>query len=141
MGRARLKALVPKLVRVGRVTQRQGNGEVMVDTVLLELRSERRLIDARRLASVLGVSVYQVARAVRVSRQLLYRHPDAPKIQRRAAALEQILANLIQLYGGEAAARAWLKTLSPLFGGRSAWDFIQEEPNGLETVQMIVEKT
>ena len=111
----------------------------MVNTVLLELRSERGLIDARRLASVLGVSVNQVARAVRVSRQLLYRHPDAPKIQSRAAALERILADLTQIYGSEEAARAWLKTPSPLFGERSAWDLIQEEPNGLEAVQMVVE--
>ena len=110
-----------------------------MNTILLKLRSKRGLIDARRLASALGVSVNQVARAVRVSRQLLYRHPDAPKIQRRAAVLEWILADLIQLYGSEEAARAWLKTPSPIFGERSAWELIQEEPNGLEAVQMVVE--
>jgi len=111
----------------------------MVNTVLLELRSERGRIDARRIAEFLQVSVPQVARAVGASHQLLYRYPDAPKIQARAAELERILANLIELYGGKEVARAWLKTPSPLFGGKSAWELIQTEPQGLEAVGMVVE--
>ena len=110
-----------------------------MNSVLLELRSERGRIDARRVAEFLQVSVNQVARAVGTSRQLLYRHPDAPKIQARAAALERILADLILLYGSEEAARAWLKTPSPVFGNRSAWELIQAEPRGLEAVGMVVE--
>jgi len=110
-----------------------------VHTVLLELRSERGMIDARRLADFLKVSIHQVARAVGASRQLLYRHPDAPKIQARAAELERILADLLALYGGEEAARAWIKTPSPVFGGKSAWALIMSEPRGLEAVRMVVE--
>jgi len=111
----------------------------MVNPVLLEIRSERGLIDARLVARFLGVSVSQVGRAVGVSRQLLYRHPDAPKIQPRAAELERILADLIAIYGSEEAARAWLKTPTPIFGGRSAWELIQNEPHGLTAVRMVVE--
>ncbi len=111
----------------------------MVNTILLELRSERGRIDARRVAEFLQVSVHQVARAVGASCQLLYQYPDAPKIQVRAAELERILATLVELYGSEEAARAWLKTPSPLFGGKSAWELIQTEPKGLEAVGMVVE--
>ena len=106
---------------------------------MLELRSERGRIDARRVAEFLQVSVQQVDRAVGAGRQLLYQYPDAPKIQARAAELERILAGLIELYGSEEAARAWLKTPSPLFGGKSAWELIQTEPQGLEAVAMVVE--
>ncbi|WP_287371555.1 MbcA/ParS/Xre antitoxin family protein [Oceanithermus sp.] len=104
-----------------------------------KLRSKRGHYDTRRIADYLGVPLKQVAEATGVSRQLLYQHPDAPKAQPRAAAIERIIAGLQALYGTPEAVRAWMKTPALVFGGRTAWEVIRTEPQGLEAVEAYVE--
>ncbi|ADR37834.1 hypothetical protein Ocepr_2386 (plasmid) [Oceanithermus profundus DSM 14977] len=108
-------------------------------TPVKELRSKRGRYDTRRIADYLGIPLKQVAEATRVSRQLLYQHPDAPKAQARAAAIERIIADLQTLYGSPEAVRAWMKTPAPVFGDQTAWEMIRLEPQGLEAVEAYVE--
>jgi len=93
--------------------------------------------DAQRMADFLGVRPAEIARYLGVHRSTVLRHPTGPKIQAKAAELEFLFAELWRLLGSAESARAWLKTPSPFFQGKTALELIEE--NQGEIVRAVIE--
>jgi len=84
------------------------------------------LYHAKRMAGVFGVRPSQLARPLGVNKSTVIRHPTAPKLQGPAARLEQLFYDLERMLGSPERARAWLKTPSEIWGGKTAWDLIED---------------
>ena len=98
-------------------------------------------IDAKKLATVLGVKQAELARALKVDRRVLGNKPTLPKFQERAAMLERALAILIDYLGSVETTRAWFQTPNPNLENRTPWEVcenVEEFPKGLEAVVHMV---
>ncbi len=98
-------------------------------------------IDAKKLATVLGVKQAELARALKVDRRVLSNKPTLPKFQERAAMLERALAILIDYLGSVETARVWFQTPNPNLKNHTPWEAcenVEEFPKGLEAVVRMV---
>jgi hypothetical protein len=107
-----------------RGTQMSGSA-MSVELAELHCPESGRL-DARRIAEYLNVPLTQVARALGVKYQTLYKTPDGPAVQPSLFAIKRVLDILVRVIGERATILAWLNTPHPDLGGRTALAMILE---------------
>jgi len=108
-----------------------------------EFRNEGGEYDAKAIAETLGISLGTAARILGVSTSTASRNPDSAKIRKRAAKLERLFAELMELYDDPDYVRAWLKTPSSFWareGEISPLELMAEKDWGLERVSGVVNK-
>jgi putative toxin-antitoxin system antitoxin component (TIGR02293 family) len=93
---------------------------------------------ALRLATLLAISVEEMAQVLGVSGRGLRKNPDSPKLQARLARMVQVVQNTRDLFQGSLEyARIWLKSPHPALDGQSPFALIQQ--GNLEAVEDLLE--
>ena len=94
--------------------------------------------DALRLASILVVSVEEMASILEVTGRGLRKNPDSPKLQARLARVVRIVQNTRELFQGSLEyTRIWLKSPHPALEHQSPLAVIQD--GHIEAVEDLLE--
>jgi hypothetical protein len=106
--------------------------------VIKDLRDRHGLLDPRRVAPALGMTVTQLAKCLELEEEALVKAPRAPELEERLEPFAMVVGVVRDVYGGDSKrVRVWLRTPRPEIGGRTPNEALCE-PGGIHSVVQFV---
>jgi hypothetical protein len=103
-----------------------------------DLRDRHGLLDPRRVAPALGMSVTQLAKCLELEEEELVKAPRSPDLEAWLEPFAMVVGVVRDVYGGDAKrVRVWLRTPRPEIGGRTPNEALCE-PGGIHGVVQFV---
>lgn len=106
--------------------------------VIKDLRDRHGLLDPRRVAPALGMTVAQLATCLEMKEEVLVKAPRPPELEARLEPFAMVVGVVRDSYGGdESRVRVWLRTPRPELGGRTPNEALCD-PGGIQAVVQFV---
>ena len=106
--------------------------------VIKDLRDRHGLLDPRRVAPALGMTVSQLAKCLEMEEEALVKAPRSPELEERLEPFAMVVGVVRDVYGGDAKrVRVWLRTPRPEISGRTPIEALCE-PGGIHSVVQFV---
>lgn len=106
--------------------------------VIKDLRDRHGLLDPRRVAPALGMTVAQLAKCLEMEEEALVQAPRSPDLEARLEPFAMVVGVVRDVYGGDdKRVRVWLRTSRPEIGGRTPIEALCE-PGGIQAVVQFV---
>jgi response regulator RpfG family c-di-GMP phosphodiesterase len=104
---------------------------VMVKSIAEMRNKQSGRLDAKRTASVFGMTLADVARSIGKSLQAVHRTPDSKSLQSALFPYERIASAITQISSADNALKIWLNTPNDAFPGKLPVELITEGRAGL----------
>jgi hypothetical protein len=106
--------------------------------VIKDLRDRHGLLDPRRLAPALGMTVAQLGECLELPEEVLTKAPRPPELEARLEPFAMVVGVVRDSYGGDAGrVRVWLRTARPELDGRTPTEAMCNA-GGIESVVKLV---
>lgn len=105
---------------------------------IANLRSRQGLLEARRVASALGMTIAQLAGCLELPIDVLSQSPPPAELEARLEPFAMVIGVVRDVYGGDdKRLRVWLRTARPELDGRTPNEALCV-PSGIQTVTQFV---
>src|SRR4051794_37751169 len=102
--------------------------------IIKDLRDRHGLLDPRRIAPALGMTIAQLANCLDLSEEALTKAPRPPELEARLEPFAMVVGVVRDVYGGDAGrVRVWLRTGRPELDGRTPNEALCEA-GGIQSV-------
>ena len=102
--------------------------------LISDLRGRGGLLDGRKVAGAVGLTVEQLAECLELSVDAVTKSPPPPGLEARLEPFAMVIGIVRDVYGGDSnRVRAWLRTPRPELEGQTPIDTLCE-PSGIDRV-------
>jgi hypothetical protein len=102
--------------------------------LISDLRGRSSLLDARKVADAVGLTIEQLSGCLDLSVDALTKSPPPPGLEARLEPFAMVIGIVRDVYGGDSKrVRTWLRTTRPELDGQTPIDALCE-PSGIDRV-------